>query len=294
MPPQQSPDVAALHGPSTALPGVGPATAKLIEKVAGGGSILDLLFHLPDSYVDRRHRPTIRTGLPGQVATLAVEVVRLNEPASARHPWRVTVTDGTGFMDLTYWGKPPPRTMAPGVELIVSGKLDHFADRLCMPKPDHVAPASEAWRLPAFEPVWPLTAGLFGGQVRGAMRRALAAGAGAAAGGHLRDDQRAVLADAVQHRGEALGRGGGRLVVVAHVQVHERGAGLVGGVGGFDLLGDGHRHGRVVLLARQGTGDRDGNDAGRSGGGHVVSCEIYGAKRKAGGFSLQWTEPAKS
>ena len=175
MPPQEpGPDpIALLHGPVTTLPGVGPAVARLIEKAAGGGSVLSLLFHLPDSYIDRRHRPTIRTGLPGQVATLAVEVVKLNEPASARHPWRVTVTDGTGFMDLTYWGKPPPRALAPGAELIVSGKLDQFADRLCMPKPDHVAPASEAWRLPAFEPVWPLTAGLFGNQVRQAMRHAL-------------------------------------------------------------------------------------------------------------------------
>ena len=135
--------------------------------------MLSLLFHLPDSYIDRRHQPTIKTALPGQVATLAVEVVKQESPASARHPWRVLVTDGTGFMELTYWGKPPPRVLAPGAELIVSGKLDQFADRLCMPKPDHVAPASEAWRLPAFEPVWPLTAGLFGSQVRGAMRQAL-------------------------------------------------------------------------------------------------------------------------
>ena len=165
--------LAPLHAPLSTLSGVGPATLKLLERVTGGSSVLSLLFHLPETYIDRRHRPTIRTALPGQVVTLAVQVVRQEAPASARHPWRVLVTDGSGFMELTYWGKPPPRVLAPGAELYVSGKLDQFGDRLSMPKPDHVLPAADAWKLPAVEPVWPLTAGLFAGQIRTAMREAL-------------------------------------------------------------------------------------------------------------------------
>ena len=162
-----------LHAPMSTLRGVGPATLKLLEKVAGGGSVLSLLFHLPDSYVDRRHRPTIRDAVPGEVATLAVQVVRQEPPGSARQPWRVLVTDGTGFLELTWWGKPPPRTLQPGASVWVSGRLDSFGDRLCMPKPDHVVLEADAWRLPAVEPVWPLTAGLFAGQVRAAVREAL-------------------------------------------------------------------------------------------------------------------------
>ena len=165
--------IAPLHAPMSTLRGVGPATLKLLEKVTGGSTVLSLLFHLPDSYVDRRQRPTIRAALPGAVATLAVQVVRQEPPASARHPWRVLVTDGTGFMELAYWGKPPPRVMVPGADLLVSGKLDSFGDRLVMPKPDHVVAAADSWKLPAVEPVWPLTAGLFGFQVRNAMREAL-------------------------------------------------------------------------------------------------------------------------
>jgi len=162
-----------LLAPLTGLRGVGPALAKLIERVAGGSRVLDLLFHMPESYMDRRARPTIRTAQPGQVATLAVEVVRQDAPETTRQPWRVLCTDGTGFMELVYFGRPPPRPLVPGAKLIVSGKLDGFGDRLTMPKPDHVVPAAHASLLPGIEPVWPLTAGLFPGQLRSAMRHAL-------------------------------------------------------------------------------------------------------------------------
>jgi len=165
--------LAPLFAPVTELRGVGPALAKLIERVAGGPRVLDLLFHMPDSYLDRRSRPTIRTAQPGQVATLAVEVVRQDAPETPRQPWRVVCTDGTGFMKLVYFGRPPPRPLLPGAKLVVSGKLEGFADRLTMPKPDHVVPAQHASMLPGIEPVWPLTAGLFPGQLRSAMRHAL-------------------------------------------------------------------------------------------------------------------------
>ena len=159
--------------PVTSLRGVGEAVGKLIAKVAGGDRVLDLLFHMPESYMDRRSRPTIRGAVPGQVATLAVEVVRQDAPESARQPWRITCGDGTGFMELVYFGRPPPKAVAPGARLVVSGRLDAFGDRLTMPKPDHVIPAAHASLLPGIEPVWPLTAGLFAGQVRTAMGHAL-------------------------------------------------------------------------------------------------------------------------
>jgi hypothetical protein len=45
-----------------------------------------------------------------------------------------------------------------------------------------------------------------------------------------------VLADPVLDLGEALGIRGGTLVVVAHVDVHERGAGFISLMRGLDLL----------------------------------------------------------
>ena len=164
------PDLSPLHAPLASL-GVRPATATLIGKVAGP-RVLDLLFHLPESYIDRRDRPTIRDAIPGRVATLAVEVVRHDAPAAPRQPWRVVVTDGTGFADLVFF-RAPREQWVPGARLLVSGKLDSFQGRINMPHPDHALPVERAAELPLLEPVWPLTAGLWPSQVARVMRAAL-------------------------------------------------------------------------------------------------------------------------
>jgi ATP-dependent DNA helicase RecG len=135
--------------------------------------VIDLLFHMPESYLDRRHRPTIRAARPGVVATLAVEVVRHDRPATSRQPWRVIVRDATGTAELVFFKFTREAQMPPGAQLLVSGKLESFNGRLTIAHPDHVVPADQPDRLPAIEPVWPLTAGLWPRQVAGAIARAL-------------------------------------------------------------------------------------------------------------------------
>src|SRR3546814_5543652 len=80
----------------------------------------------------------------------------------------------------------------------------------------------------------------------------------AAAGGELHDHSGAVLGDAGLHLREELRIGAGVLLGVAHVDVDDGGARLIGRVGGLDLLrgrdGDGGR----VLLAWDGAGNEIG------------------------------------
>jgi len=165
--------LAPLFAPLTTLRGIGPALAGLIARAAGGEEVLDLLFHLPESYLDRRTRPTIAAARPGQVATLEVEVIRHEPPAHERQPWRVVVFDGTGFAELVFFKRSREGQMPPGARLLVSGRLERFGDRLTMPHPDHVVPADHPERLPAIEPVWPLTAGLWPRQMLSAVAQAL-------------------------------------------------------------------------------------------------------------------------
>jgi ATP-dependent DNA helicase RecG len=172
--PQQSELIAPLLEPFTVLRGVGGNVAALLARVASGTTVLDLLFHLPESYVDRRYRPTIKAALPGQVATLEVEVVRHEEPANPRQPWRVIVTDGSAFAELVFFKPARAQALTTGSKLLVSGKIDRFGDRLTIPHPDHICPADQPERMPELEPVWPLTAGLFPSHLRGALTQALA------------------------------------------------------------------------------------------------------------------------
>ncbi len=163
-----------LMGPVTELRGVGPALAALLARVTGGTRIIDVLFHMPESFVDRRVRPTIKTAQKGQVATLAVEVVRHESPTTPRQPWRVIVTDGTGFAELVFFKPARAQALSAGMKLLVSGKMEVFNDRLTIPHPDHIVPADQPERLPAVEPVWPLTAGLFPSQLRSTLTQSLA------------------------------------------------------------------------------------------------------------------------
>jgi ATP-dependent DNA helicase RecG len=171
--------LAPLFAPLTALKGGIPPVAALLAKAAGGKRVIDLLFHLPESYVDRRPRPTVAEAQPGTVATLEIEVVRHEPPATPRQPWRVVVKDNTAFAELVFFAASPKaaedraQRMPPGAKLLVSGKLEEFNGRLTMPHPDHVLPLAQADRLPAIEPVWRLTAGLWPRQVGTAMRDAL-------------------------------------------------------------------------------------------------------------------------
>ena len=160
--------------PLTSLRGVGPALAEKIARAAGGSRVLDLLFHMPEGYVDRRNTPTIAQAQPGTVATLDVEVISIEqpEPGSAR-PWRVVVRDATGFAEVAYFGRRPPPLFQPSARLVVSGKIEAFSGRIQMKSPDRVAPADRRAEVETLEPIWPLTLGLFPGQIRNAMRQAL-------------------------------------------------------------------------------------------------------------------------
>ncbi|WP_308719441.1 ATP-dependent DNA helicase RecG [Komagataeibacter xylinus] len=158
------------------LKGVKPATAKLLARVAGGRRVIDLLFHLPESVVDRRYRPALREAETGRVCTLLVTITRVVPPAPGggrgRRPWRVVVSDGTAEAELVFFSPHQVRRLEAGQDIAVSGTLERFGERLSMAHPDYLVPQARLAEIPLLDPVWPLTAGLFPSQVRSAMRAA--------------------------------------------------------------------------------------------------------------------------
>ncbi|TMK35428.1 MAG: ATP-dependent DNA helicase RecG, partial [Alphaproteobacteria bacterium] len=153
-----------LFAPVTVLPGIGPQLGRLIERAAGP-LVVDLLWHLPTSVVDRRAAPPIRELNPSDwpdVVTLKIRVEH-HEPGFGRRPYRVHCTDGTGTLTLVYFsarGDQLQRLLPVGAERIVSGTVDYYSGRPQMAHPDYVVMPDEAERLKAIEPVYPLTAGL--------------------------------------------------------------------------------------------------------------------------------------
>jgi ATP-dependent DNA helicase RecG len=158
-----------------ALEGVGPKTAKHYKGL-GVETPKDLLLTLPLSGVDRRRKASIRdVALPG-VATVEVTVGRHRPPTVRGRPYRVEVEDAATSFQLVFFHARDDylgRILPSGSRRIVSGKVELFDGIAQMPHPDHVLPPDAADEIPAFEPVYPLTAGVTQKGIRRAVAAAL-------------------------------------------------------------------------------------------------------------------------
>ncbi len=144
------------------LPGVGPKIAKALER-GGLGRVVDLLFHLPHSVIDRRPVPTVQGHPLPNVVTVTVTVERhLPAPRKGR-PHRIIVHDGTLSFQVVYFHaryEGLERLFPVGAQKLISGRAEIFDGTIQMPHPDHVLDPSQFAELPTFEPVYGLMAGV--------------------------------------------------------------------------------------------------------------------------------------
>jgi ATP-dependent DNA helicase RecG len=164
-----SPDIIApLRAPIATLPGLGPRLSALLARLAGGDTVRDVLFHLPENFLDRREVTSIAEARPGAIATMRIDVIRHESPAKKSQPHRVVIGDATGFAEIILFHAARLPQFPIGARLLVSGRIELFADRKTMPHPDYVLPVAQEKNFPWIEPVWPLSAGI----VPRVMRRA--------------------------------------------------------------------------------------------------------------------------
>jgi ATP-dependent DNA helicase RecG len=159
-----------------ALPGIGPKTARAFAALDVARP-RDLLFLLPQGGTDRTLRDTIRGAVLPATLTVAVEVGAHFPPRKRGGPLRVIVRDAETEFAVVYFharGDAVARLLPPGQRRIVSGRVDLFDGVAQMAHPDHVLPPEAAATLPAWEPVYPLTAGLTQRMVQKAAAAAVA------------------------------------------------------------------------------------------------------------------------
>ena len=164
------PDVLApFFGRVAALPGVGPKTAKLFDRLlARSGAearVVDLLFHLPANVIDRSVRPTIADAPLETMVVLRARVIEHRQPQGryTKSPYRVLVEDSTGDIELVFFLANPDwivRSLPIGETRWISGRIELYDGRRQMVHPDRVLDDAGFARLPTFEPVYALTEGL--------------------------------------------------------------------------------------------------------------------------------------
>ena len=156
-----------LFAPAAALPGVGPKYARAFDRLLGkpqGARVVDVLFHLPHAALDRRSRPKIGAAEFDRIVTLEGRVTEHRPPTSVRGPFRVLIEDDTGDVELVFFHNNfdwVAKKLPLGATRWVSGKLELWDGRRQMIHPDKVMDADELQRMPAVEPVYALTEGLY-------------------------------------------------------------------------------------------------------------------------------------
>lgn len=142
------------------LPGVGPKTAKLMANMAVA-TPKDLIFTLPTGGVDRTPVASVRDAVLPGVVTVPVTVGHHIAPSSRGRPYRIEVEDAKTTFQVVYFRGSADlhaKTLPTGQRRILSGKVELYDGIAQMPHPDHVMVEGE--RLPAFEPIYPLTGGI--------------------------------------------------------------------------------------------------------------------------------------
>jgi ATP-dependent DNA helicase RecG len=166
----------------TALPGIGPKVEKLFARLLTRDGepprLIDLLFHLPAGFVDRRRQPKLSEVVPDTVVTVAVTIDRHRPPPPNRPrvPYNIDASDDTNTLTITYFNARKDyleKLLPEGEVRYVSGTATLYDDHLQMVHPDRVVTAEGLAALPLIDPVYPLTEGLHANQVRKALDAAL-------------------------------------------------------------------------------------------------------------------------
>jgi ATP-dependent DNA helicase RecG len=144
------------------LEGVGPKIARALAGL-GVERPKDLLFLLPASGMDRSRKASVRDVVPPVTLTVEVEVGAHFPPRTKGRPYRVMVRDSGLEFQLVYFharGDFLQKLLPTGQRRLISGRIELFDGIAQMVHPDHVLRPEEAAELPAYEPVYPLVAGL--------------------------------------------------------------------------------------------------------------------------------------
>ncbi|MGE3623632.1 MAG: ATP-dependent DNA helicase RecG [Bdellovibrionales bacterium] len=161
----------------TGLKGIGPRLAPLYKKLCGE-YVVDLLWHLPVTAIDRSYSPQLKYADRDRVVTLTLDIVEHDPPPDRKPnlPYRIIGTDGTDQVYITYFnvkGDYLTRIYPTDRKIVVSGMLERFRGGWNMSHPDYAVPPERRAEIPNCEPVYGLTEGLSGKMLRRTIRQAL-------------------------------------------------------------------------------------------------------------------------
>ncbi|MEU7074933.1 ATP-dependent DNA helicase RecG [Streptomyces narbonensis] len=152
---------------------LGPATAKVMAEALDLHTVGDLLHHYPRRYAERGELTTLSDLPLDEHATVVAQVadarvLTFNGSKGRGQRLEVTITDGSGRLQLVFFGKgvhKPHKDLLPGTRAMFSGKVSLFNRRLQLAHPayellrgdgDEAADSVGSWA-GALIPIYPAT-----------------------------------------------------------------------------------------------------------------------------------------
>ncbi|MGQ9584642.1 MAG: ATP-dependent DNA helicase RecG [Anaerolineae bacterium] len=151
-----------LEAPVTRLPGISVGYARRLTKL-GVQTIRDLLFLFPRRYEDYTALRTISELQYGQEVTIIGNVwdVKSHQSRSGMPIITCVVADATGTIEAVWFNQPYlTKTLRPGRQIVLSGKVDQFLGRLRLISPAWEPLDKELIHTARLVPVYPLTKGI--------------------------------------------------------------------------------------------------------------------------------------
>ncbi|MBX6768862.1 MAG: ATP-dependent DNA helicase RecG, partial [Actinomadura rubrobrunea] len=115
---------------------LGDRTAKVLAKGLDLHTVGDLLHHYPRRYATRGELTPLNDLQDGEHVTVMAEVVKVQGRTLTRSPGyvlEITVTDGTGELKLSFFGRKgsyrPERELSPGTRGLFAGKISTYRPR---------------------------------------------------------------------------------------------------------------------------------------------------------------------
>ena len=141
---------------------VGQKTKKLLKKKKIE-TLFDVLWHLPQSFVDRSNLININKIEVGKICTIRVQVKKYNIPRIRNLPNTVKCEDSTGQIDIVFFNSREGylKKILPLNEwVVISGKVNFYNKKYQITNPAYVVPSEKENFVKKIIPRYPLTEGI--------------------------------------------------------------------------------------------------------------------------------------
>jgi len=160
----------------TLIPGIGPKTFKLLENKIGK-NVIDLLFHFPHTVINRLCNLDLKHCPTNSIITKKILITKhISNFYNLKRPYKLIGHCENFEIEIVFFnykGQYIEKNFPVNSVVIVSGKINRFNEIVKFTNPDYIYEVNQINKIPKFEPIYPLTAGINNKLLRKSIRHAI-------------------------------------------------------------------------------------------------------------------------